>query len=92
MRLSQMNRLIDWTREVLGCAREDVEIRDERALHILLHQSKQTTRQPRVSLSLVWSLSPNQTDDKMWRDGLTRREGGRWRENRLLDSMGVLTS
>lgn len=46
---------------------------------------------PSFPLFLCPSSSLCQTDDRMWREGLRRRDAGRWRENRFLDSMGVLT-
>lgn len=46
---------------------------------------------PSFSLFLCPSSSLCQTDDRMWREGLRRRDAGRWRENRFLDNKGVLT-
>lgn len=62
VRLSQMNRLIDRESERRRGGSRDGrekrgEIRDERALHILLYQSKQPACQPRLSLSV--SLFPS---------------------------------
>lgn len=75
------------------------EIRDERALHILLYQSKQPERRPRASLSVFLCLSPfvcppslraRQMTECGERDygGEMQGDGG---DNRLLDGTGVLT-
>lgn len=73
------------------------EIRDERALHILLYLSKQLASQPKVSsslsLSLSFFLSPPlcQTDDRMWREGLERRDSWRWKDNGFWNAIALLT-
>lgn len=91
-----MNRLIERMNEVEEGI-ERLEMRGLSTFFCISPNSLPASQEPHCwSLSLLFlctsSSSFCQTDDRMCREGLRRRDRGRRRENRFLDSMCAETS